>query len=144
METKKATPKKEETVMLLPTDKFFKDLSAEFMSFYKKQLNFAYELNESFAKSVSSIPSVEKMPLADFYNSFFSVKKTEKPVFTTFFEMDGQKEAAEKLLQEISSAYNKQLDTSIETNKELFSELNSQFKKVIKTNEKLLHLDELA
>ena len=144
METKKATPKKEENVMLLATDKFFKDLSFGFMDFYKKQLDFVSDLNESIAKSISSIPSVEKMPLTDFYKSFFSTEKMEKPVFSTFLKMDGQKEAAEKLLKEISDVYNKQLGISIETNKEIFSEFNSQFKKVIETNEKLLHLDKVA
>ena len=144
METKKATSKKEETVTLLPTDKLFKDMSSELMSFYKKQLNFAIEINESIAKSISSIPSVEKMPLTVFYKSFFSTEKMENPVFPTFLKMDGQQEAAEKLLKEISDAYNKQLDSSIETNKELFSEFNSQIKKVIKTNEKLLHLEEVV
>ena len=126
METKKATPKKEETVTLLPTDKLFKDMSFEFMSFYKKQLNFAIELNESIAKSVSK-------------------EKMETPVYPTFLKMDGQQEAAEKLLKEISDAYSKQLDISIETNKGIFSEFNNQIKKVIiKTNEELLHLDEVA
>jgi ribosomal protein S17E len=144
METKKETPKKEEIVTLLPTDKFFKDMSSEVMSFYKKQLNFAMEINESIVKSISSIPSAEKMPITVFYKSFFSTEKMENPVFPTFLKMDGQQEAAEKLLKEISDAYNKQLDISIETNKELFSEFNNQFKKVIKTNEELLHLDKVA
>ncbi len=145
METKKTSPKKEETVTFLSTDKFFKDMSGEFMSFYKKQLNFALELNESIAKSISSIPSVEKMPFSVFYKSFFSSsEKMESPVFPAFLKMDGQQEAAEKLLKEISGAYNKQLDISIEKNKELFSEFNNQFKKVIKANEELLHLDKVA
>lgn len=144
METKKAAPKKEETVTFLPTDKLFKDMSLEFMNFYKKQLNFALEINESIAESISSIPSAEKMPFTVFYKSFFSPEKLENTVFPTFLKMDGQQEAAEKLLNEISSAYNKQLDISIETNKELFSKLNNQIKKAIKTNEELLQLDEVA
>ena len=144
METKKTTPKKEGTVTLLPTDKFFKDLSSEVIGFYKKQLNFAIELNEGIAKSMASIPSAEKMPFTDFYKSLFSIEKIEKPIFSSFLKMDGQQEAAEKLLKEISDAYSKQLDLSIETNKELFSEFNNQIKKVIKTNEELLHLDEIA
>ncbi len=140
METKKALPKKE-TVTLFPTDKFFKDMSSEFMGFYKKQLDFAIELNETIAKSVSSIPSIEKMPFSDFYKSFFSKEKMESPAYPTFLKMDGQQEAAEKLLKEISDAYNKQLNMSIEKNKELFSEFNHQITKAIKTSEELLHLE---
>lgn len=144
METKKATPKKEETLMSLPTEKFFKDMSSEFMGFYKKQLDFAIEINESITKSISSIPSVENMPFTTIYKSFFSTEKMETPLYPPFLKMDGQKEAAEKLLKEISDAYSKQLDISIEKNKEIFSEFNNQFKKVIKTNEELLHLDKVA
>lgn len=143
METKTSIQKKEKTATTQPTEKFYKDMFSEFMSLYKQQLNLAIELSDSIGKSISSIPSVEKMPVTTFYKTIFSSEQMEKPVFSSFLKMDGQQEAAEKLLKEISDVYHKQLDISIETNKELFSELNNQIKKVIKTNEELLHLDEV-
>ncbi len=144
METKKATPKIEKALTFLPTDKFLKDMTSEWMSFYKKQLDFVMEMNDSVVKTISSIPTAEKMPITNFYRSLFTIEKMETPLFPTFLKMDGQQEAAEKLLKEISDVYNKQMDISIEKNKELFSEFNTQIKKVIKTSEELLHLDAVA
>lgn len=140
METKAVAPKKEKTVAQ-SNEQWFSEMTSGLIGMYKEQLNLAVELNNNIVKSITSVQSItEKMPLTDFYKMFLKTD-IEKPLFTPFLTLDGNKESAEKLLKEISDAYNKQLDISIETNKELMTEFNKQFTKAIKTYEESIPMN---
>lgn len=145
METKTTTEAKTTTETQKGSDKQTSNegvdsKSLDLFNIYQKQLNLVFDLNNKILNSMlgSKNKSSETLvPLLGFYKIFFNGGNTEKSTFKPFVSMNGQQEPMKNMLQELSDAYNKQLNLSIETNKELFTEMNKQFTNILKTNEEL-------